>query len=203
MNPYNARGLARRGSFSRACGLLAAFAAASLIGTSQAADAQLQETKANRVSSVLVMQIKVRLGPQEDMGKGAEGHRINYPIIGGTFVGQGMRGIVVPGGADFAVERNDGVTMIDALYRLKTDDGQIIIINNAGIWRLNEQGLAKQAKGIALEDMLDSDSYCRTVPSFKTSPGKYAWLSEHIFVGSIDYPSETEVLIGVYRVNGV
>lgn len=203
MNLHQENPLARRDLLKLASNLAGAVSVMALLGVSTGAAAELKETKPNRIDSELVMQINVKLGAQEDMGKGPDGYRINYPIIGGTFVGEGMRGIVVPGGADMAVDRNDGVTMIDALYRLKTDDGQIIIIHNAGIWRLNEQGLAKQAKGVALEEMLDSDSYCRTVPSFKTSPGKYAWLNDYIFVGSIDYLSETEVLIGVYRVNGV
>ena len=204
MTVYCKNALARRRVLKSAGNLLSVLSVVALLGISTgAAAAELKETKPKRIDSELVMQINVKLGPLEDMGKGADGYRINYPIIGGTFVGKDMRGTVVPGGADLAVDRNDGVTLIDALYRLKTDDGQIIIIHNAGIWRLNEQGLAKQAKGIALEDMLDSDSYCRTVPSFKTQPGKYAWLSDYIFVGSIDYLSESEVLIGVYRVNGV
>ena len=204
MTVYCKTALARRRVLKTAGNLLSVLGVVALLGISTgAAAAELKETKPKRIDSELVMQINVKLGPLEDMGKGADGYRINYPIIGGTFVGKDMRGTVVPGGADLAVDRNDGVTLIDALYRLKTDDGQIIIIHNAGIWRLNEQGLAKQAKGIALEDMLDSDSYCRTVPSFKTQPGKYAWLSDYIFVGSIDYLSESEVLIGVYRVNGV
>lgn len=204
MTVYCKNALARRRVLKTAGNLLSVLGVVALLGISTgAAAAELKETKPKRIDSELVMQINVKLGPLEDMGKGADGYRINYPIIGGTFVGKDMRGTVVPGGADLAVDRNDGVTLIDALYRLKTDDGQIIIIHNAGIWRLNEQGLAKQAKGIALEDMLDSDSYCRTVPSFKTQPGKYAWLSDYIFVGSIDYLSESEVLIGVYRVNGV
>ncbi|MGG5870837.1 DUF3237 domain-containing protein [Pseudomonas peli] len=196
--------LARRRLLKAAGSLASTIGLMVLLGNSTVAvAAELKESIPKRIDSELVMQINVKLGPVEDMGKGADGHRINYPIIGGSFVGKGMRGSVVPGGADLAVDRNDGVTLIDALYRLKTDDGQIIIIHNAGIWRLNEQGLAKQAKGIALEDMLDSDAYCRTVPSFKTQPGKYAWLSDSIFVGSIDYLSDSEVLIGVYRVNGV
>lgn len=196
--------LARCNVLKTAANLISAMGLVALLGVSAGAAAtELKESIPNRIDSELVMQVNVKLGPLEDMGKGADGHRINYPIIGGSFFGKGMRGSVVPGGADLAVDRNDGVTLIDALYRLKTDDGQIIIIHNAGIWRLNESGLAKQAKGIALEDMLDSDAYCRTVQSFKTQPGKYAWLSDSIFVGSIDYLSESEVLIGVYRVNGV
>ncbi|WP_339413647.1 DUF3237 domain-containing protein [Pseudomonas sp. EA_35y_Pfl2_R5] len=204
MKLHHENPLARRSLLKAAGSLASTIGLMVLLGNSTVAvAAELKESIPKRIDSELVMQINVKLGPVEDMGKGADGHRINYPIIGGSFVGKGMRGSVVPGGADMAVDRNDGVTLIDALYRLKTDDGQIIIIHNAGIWRLNEQGLAKQAKGIALEDMLDSDAYCRTVPSFKTQPGKYAWLSDSIFVGSIDYLSDSEVLIGVYRINGV
>ncbi len=177
-----------------------ALAAATLASTAFAAE--LKEHIPNRLTHELVMQIDVKLGPQEDMGKGPDGARINYPIIGGTFVGKGMTGTVVPGGADMSVTRDDGVTMINALYRLKTDDGQIIIINNAGIWRLNESGLAKKAKGLEIKDMKESDFYCRTVPSFKTSPGAHAWLNDYIFTGTIDGVSEHEVLISVYRVGG-
>ncbi len=204
MHIHYAHNKSRRSLLKNVGGLLAAFGIASLVGAHAARAEALQETVPNRISSELVMKISVKLGPIEDMGLGADGYRINYPIAGGTFVGlDGMQGTVVPGGADMSVERNDGVTMIEALYRLKTDDGQIIIIHNAGIWRLNEKGLAKQAKGVALEDMLDSDAYCRTVPSFKTQPGKYDWLSDYIYVGSIDYLSENDVLISVYRVNGI
>lgn len=178
-----------------------------LLSTSGQA-AELKEKVANRLVDELFMQIDVQLGPQEDMGKGPDGLRINYPIVGGTFVGkdtdgQAIRGTVVPGGADMSVRREDGVTRINALYRLKTDDGEIIIIHNAGIWRLNESGLAKNAKGLALKDMKETDFYCRTVPTFKTQPGKHAWLNDYIFVGTIDGVSEHEVSISVYRMSGV
>lgn len=184
--------------------VLVALSVASLLSLSTVQAEELKETKANRVTNELVMQIHVKLGPEEDMGKGADGHRINYPIIGGTFVGKGidgkaMKGTVVPGGADMSVERADGVTLIEALYRLKTDDGQIIIIHNPGIWRPNAAGLAKQAKG---QELVEADYYCRTAPSFKTQPGTYAWLSDYTFVGTIDDVSDDEVLIGVYRVDG-
>ncbi|HBO6052649.1 TPA: DUF3237 domain-containing protein [Pseudomonas aeruginosa] len=168
----------------------------------QAQASELKEKIPNRLTDELVMQINVKLGPREEMGKGPDGTRINYPIIGGTFVGKDMKGTVVPGGADMSVMREDGVSMINALYRLKTDDGQIIIIDNAGIWRLNESGLAKKAKGLELHDMKESDFYCRTTPKFKTQPGKHAWLNDYIFTGTIDGVSEHEVLISVYQIGG-
>ncbi|MEK1938938.1 MAG: DUF3237 domain-containing protein [Pseudomonas sp.] len=169
---------------------------------------ELKEKIPNRLTDDLVLQINVQLGAREEMGKGPDGLRLNYPIAGGTFVGKDidgkpMKGTVVPGGADMSVMREDGVTRINALYRLKTDDGEIIIIDNAGIWRLNESGLAKKAKGLELKDMKETDFYCRTVPAFKTQPGKHAWMNDYIFVGTIDGVSEHEVLISVYKMAGL
>lgn len=183
-------------------------AAASLVALSAPAQAlELKEKIPNRLSHDLALQIDVNLGPQEDMGNSPDGHRINYPIIGGTFVGKDLdgkpiEGTVVPGGADMSVTRTDGVTLINALYRLKTSDGQIILIDNAGIWRLNASGQAKKAKGLGLRDMKETDFYCRTTPSFKTQPGAHAWMNDYIFTGTIDGLSEHEVLISVYRVDG-
>ncbi len=145
----------------------------------------------------MVLKILVKLGETEDMGESADGHRINYPIIGGTFTGKGMKGTVIPGGADMSVRRNDGVTWVDALYRLRTDDGQVIIIHNAGIWRPNEDGLRKLQAGEKLEE---KDYYCLTSPYFRTPPGKHAWMSQYIYVGTIDDVSENEVLIKCYTV---
>lgn len=192
MNEYPKMNNALNTLFAAAFGLL--------LSTGLAHAGELKETRPDRVKTELVMQINVKLGKDEDMGKGAEGHRINYPIIGGHFVGKGIKGEVIPGGADMSVERNDGVTKIDALYRLKTDDGQVIIIRNYGLWRPTAEGLAKQAKG---EELSEADYYCRTVPSFNTPPGKYDWLEDYTYIGTIDDVSETEVLIGVYRVDGV
>ncbi len=144
-----------------------------------------------------VLQLKVELGPTEHMGKSSDGVRINYPIIGGTFEGKGMKGTIVPGGADFAIEREDGAIMVSALYRIKTDDGQIIIIQNDGIWRANEDGKTRMAKGL---EPLPSQVYAKTMPVFHTQPGKYSWLSDYMFFGTID-TQDYGVLITIYRLN--
>jgi len=173
-----------------------------LAGCSNAAnDMELKEVFANRITHELVMQLDVKLGPTEDMGIGADGHRINYPIIGGTFIGKdGLSGTIVPGGADFSLRRSDGVDLVEALYRIKTDDGQIIIVHNAGIFRINEVGQGRAARGDAPEP---GDIYARTIPSFKTHPGPYRWLSDYIFVGTIDPTGENGVLISIYKIDGV
>jgi len=162
---------------------------------------ELKEVFPNRITHELVMQLDVKLGPTEDMGVGADGHRINYPIIGGTFIGKdGLSGTVVPGGADFSLRRSDGVDLVEALYRIKTDDGQIIIVHNAGIFRVNEVGREREARGDTPEP---GDIYARTIPSFKTQPGPYRWLSDYIFFGTIDPVGEDGVLISIYKIDGV
>ena len=152
------------------------------------------------LAAELVLQINVKLGETEDMGAGADGHRINYPIIGGYFSGKDLEGEVIPGGADMSLRRADGVTIIEALYRLRTDDEQVLIIHNAGIFRPNASGLRKLERG---EPLLEADYYCLTAPSFKTPPGKYNWLTQNIFVGTIDDVSDNEVLIGCYLMSQV
>ncbi|MBA1243320.1 DUF3237 domain-containing protein [Pseudomonas japonica] len=204
MSEYDATGFNRRHLLRNApiaLGALSLAVAGQLRAATTPGDKRLvADNTAGRISTERVLQINVKLGPEEDMGKGADGHRINYPIVGGHFAGQGLSGTVIPGGADMSVERDDGVTLIEALYRLKTDDGHVLIIHNPGIWRPNEAGKAKLAKG---QTPAAEDYYCRTTPSFKTPPGRYAWLSDFVFVGTIDDVADDEVLIGCYRVEGV
>ena len=119
-----------------------------------------------------------------------------WPIVGGRFTGKHIRGTVVPGGGDFPVTRPDGVTVIDALYRLKTDDGVTIIIHN---------------RGLEYPGATPADFRYSLAPEFIAPQGKYAWLNRHTFVATLVYPvpesmrlarneSENDRLIEVYQV---
>ena len=44
-----------------------------------------------------------------------------------------LRGTVMPGGADWQIVRADGLAELDTRYTLRTDAGDIIYIQNAGI----------------------------------------------------------------------
>ncbi len=121
----------------------------------------------------------------------ADGDRYDvWPLIGGFFRGRGIKGTIIPGGGDFPVIRPDGVVVVDALYRLKNDDGVQIIIHNKGYG-------------------YTEDKY-RLVPTFNVPGKKYGWLRESIFVGTLSYPvpaaygvkekaGENGRLIQVYR----
>jgi len=148
----------------------------------------------------LVMQLVVTCSdPESPGGAGAskDGQRTEiWPIIGGRFQGKGMRGTVVAGGGDFPVTRPDGVEVIDALYRLRTDDGVTIIIHN--------KGLSYGGNG------RDGWHY-RLAPEFIAPKGKYDWLNRALFISTlVDVPAsmrlargphENDRLIQIYRVN--
>ena len=118
-----------------------------------------------------------------------------WPIVGGRFEGPKIRGMVVPGGGDFPVVRPDGVTIVDALYRLKTDDGVTIIIHNKGL--AYPQGQGKW------------DKY-RLVPEFTAPAGRYDWLNKSIFLCTLNDvppamalakgPDQNDRLLQVHRV---
>lgn len=113
----------------------------------------------------------VRPGPE---GASKDGERTEiWPIIGGRFDGPGIHGTVEAGGADLPVLRPDGVEVVDAFYRLKTDDGQIIVIHN--------KGLAYPIDG-------GKDYKYRLSPEFIAPKGKYDWLNKSIFVATLVYP---------------
>ena len=147
----------------------------------------------------LVLQLVVtctgpeRVGGSEDS---KDGKRTEiWPIVGGRFQGKGIRGSVVAGGGDFPVVRPDGVEVVDALYRLRTDDGVTIIIHN---------------KGLGYPGSNPDDWHYRLSPEFIAPKGKYAWLNSSLFLATLsEVPDgmrlarslkENDRLIQIYRV---
>jgi hypothetical protein len=142
----------------------------------------------------LVMQLVVTCSSPESIGAAApskDGRRQEiWPIVGGRFAGKGIKGTVIAGGGDFPVTRPDGVEVIDALYRLKTDDGVTIIIHNSGL-------------------TYPHDKY-RLAPEFIAPVGKYDWLNKHLFISTLTDvpenmrlargPDENDRLIQIYEV---
>lgn len=126
------------------------------------------------IRTELVMNLVVTCSSPERIAPGTaskDGQRRDiWPIIGGKFEGRNIRGTVVPGGGDFPVMRPDGVVVVDALYRLKTDDGVTIIIHN---------------KGLAYQDGDDGWGTYRLVPVFTAPVGKYDWLNKSIFIANL------------------
>lgn len=97
-----------------------------------------------------VCEIEVLLGEPRDLGVTRDGHRRITPILGGTLRGldgtdfEGVRGEVLPGGADRQLWREDAGTAsidIDARYDAQLASGAIASLHARGMRRANEAGV--------------------------------------------------------------
>jgi hypothetical protein len=120
------------------------------------------------------MQVTVQLGPVLEVGLVPLGQRRIIPIIGGHFAGEGLRGEVLPGGADWQIVTSEGVAMLEARYTLKTHDGALIYLQNRGLRHGPPEVLAAIGRGEAVDP---TSYYMRTTPIFETASPSYAWLN--------------------------
>ncbi|HEU4324330.1 MAG TPA: DUF3237 domain-containing protein [Roseiflexaceae bacterium] len=117
----------------------------------------------------LVMSLRVEIAPALEVGEIGYGFRRVIPITAGVFAGPQIRGVVLPGGADWNLARPDGVVEVWARYTLRADDGTLIGVTNAGL-------LVRQPDGGLL---------ARTTPQFEVAGERYAWLRRGLFVGTL------------------
>lgn len=142
--------------------------------------------ESDRFGLQLALRLAVTLGPSERVGNCHDGERMNYPITGGRFAGRGISGEVIASGADISYLRRDGVSVIDALYRIRADDGTIIVVHNTGLY----EDPATSPRG---------RSYLVTRPVFTAPDGKHDWLNRAFFIGTVD-DMAGGVLVSVYEV---
>lgn len=148
------------------------------------------------LANAWVMRLDVVCGDEVVVGDFPEGRRLNYPIVGGRFEGTLLRGDIMPGGADWYLERRDGVGQPDARYCLRTEDGTVIQVSNRALLRyapgVNERDLPSWPPAPELYR-------CLCTPVFQAPAGRYAWLNESVFVGEIRYESEDGVTLDIFR----
>ena len=121
--------------------------------------------------SVLVYQAVALLEERVPHGTTPYGERFRVPIIGGSFEGPDIRGRIVPGGADWLLLRADGYLELVADYFMETDDKVQIKVTN--------RGLIQTVPGA------DGQRYAMTTPRFEAPMGKYGWLNQLIFAGTV------------------
>ncbi|HMS27533.1 MAG TPA: DUF3237 domain-containing protein [Burkholderiaceae bacterium] len=132
----------------------------------------------------LLYQATVDIGDRQDLGTSPLGQRYLIPILGGTFEGEGLKGTVLPGGADRQLLRADGCKLLDAEYEMRTDDGVTLSIRNR----------------VLIDDNPPQPRYARSVVDITAPAGTYAWLSRKILIGTLRslQPERQAVLITVY-----
>ena len=110
------------------------------------------------------MLLRLATSPTEDVGATPHGTLSIFPVIGGSFEGERLRGKVLAGGGDWVSGRADNALELDLRVALETDDGALIYMTFTG-----------------LRD--DAHQYFRTLPRFETAAPKYAFLNRLLAVG--------------------
>ena len=100
----------------------------------------------------------------QEVGATPRGRLFIFPIIGGSFEGDRLRGKVLAGGADWATATADGAFELDLRATLEADDGALIYLTFTGV-----------------RD--DARQYLRTLPRFETAAPQYDFLNRLLAVG--------------------
>lgn len=139
----------------------------------------------------LALEIIADVAPAQDLGSGPLGTRRIVPILGGTFEGRGalasgLKGVVLPGGADRQLIRSDGVRQLSALYELRAENGDVITVLNK----------------VLVEDKAGGPRYAFSTPEITAPKGAHDWLNHHVFLGTLDSlrPARSAVLVRFFRV---
>ncbi|MFS0576278.1 DUF3237 domain-containing protein [Sporosarcina sp. 179-K 3D1 HS] len=136
-------------------------------------------------------QVKITVGTPIEIGHTGAGIRRVIPITGGTVEDLDVRGEVLPGGADYQLIRNDGVTEVVAHYVIRMDDGELIYVVNKGYRHGPPDIMEKLKLG---EPVPDDAYYFKTTPVFETASETYQYLNRTIYVGNgIRRPTEVEI----------
>jgi hypothetical protein len=153
-------------------------------------------TDAAPPSLIFAFEVRAQVGPGLELGTTPAGRRRIVSILGGTFEGPGLRGQVLPGGADWQIVQPDGLTHLDSRYTLQTDEGAFIYVQNGGVRHAPPDVMSRLLAGEAVDPAL---VYFRTRPTFETAAPSLQYLTRDLFIGVGErYPSE--VIIRFWRV---
>jgi Protein of unknown function (DUF3237) len=111
------------------------------------------------------MILRLSTGALEEIGVTPRGTLSVFPVTGGSFEGERLRGTVLPGGGDWVTANADGTFELDLRVTLRTDDDALIHMTFSGV-----------------RD--DVNHYLRTHPRFESAAPKYAFLNRLLAVGT-------------------
>ena len=119
--------------------------------------------------------LSIALHPVIELGRTPAGGRNIYPVSGGSFEGDRLKGSVSPlVGSDLLLIRADGTFQQDVRLLLIADDGAHILMTYRGVRRASAEIDQRLSRG----DVVDrSEYYLRTTPYFETSSESYGWLN--------------------------
>ena len=129
---------------------------------------------------LLTMQLTVDYAGIKTIGKTPAGLRRIAPVTGGTFSGERLSG-TVQGGADWVINRPDGVMVIDVRLTLEADDGALIYLTYQGRFLAEPDAMRRFGKGEQLEP---HEFSLAMIAKFECGDERYAWLNNAVVVGT-------------------
>jgi hypothetical protein len=146
-----------------------------------------------QLATKYVFSLSIKVGTPIVAGDLGYGIRRVIPVLGGTVQGEGIKGTIHSGGADFQIIRPDGFTELEAKYTFELDDGAVIYIENIGVRFGPKEALDRIARGEAVDPTL---IYFRSVPRFETGHPSYRWLMQNLFIGvGARHPDRVELAV--------
>ena len=116
------------------------------------------------INSRPLMVLHLATSATHEVGSTPQGTLTIFPVTGGSFEGERLRGKVLAGGGDWVTALGNATLTLDLRVTLETDDGGLIYMTFSGV-----------------RD--DANHYFRTVPRFETAAPKYAFLNRLLAVG--------------------
>jgi hypothetical protein len=110
------------------------------------------------------MVLHLKTAATETVGSTPLGELLIFPITGGSFSGERLRGNVLAAGGDWVRGTVLGTFELDLRATLETDDGALIHMTLSGV-----------------RD--DANQYLRTLPRFETAAPQYGFLNRLLAVG--------------------
>lgn len=127
-----------------------------------------------------LMTLFMTLHPALELGQTPAGIRRIFPVSGGHFRGERLKGEVSPLiGSDLLLGRADGTFQQDVRLLLAADDGGLILMTYRGVRRSSQSVDERLANGEAVDP---SEYYLRTTPYFETAAPQHAWLNQIVAV---------------------
>ena len=127
---------------------------------------------------LFVLKLDVGYARAVHLGEGPTGGRSVFPVEGGSFAGERLRGTVIAG-ADWVTWRSDGAMIIDVRLTLRTDDDASIGMSYLGLAYADAATMAR----FRSRELLSADEvHVRTTPRFETGDSRYTWLNTLVAV---------------------
>jgi hypothetical protein len=124
--------------------------------------------------------LSIHLHPTIELGRTPAGGRRIFPVSGGSFEGDRLKGEVSPLiGSDLLLMRADGAFQQDVRLLLVTDDDAHILMTYRGVRRASAEVDQRLARGEIVDR---SEYYLRTTPYFETSSERYGWINSIVAV---------------------